>query len=138
VELFAFPTQKYTSVELTQLGSYTLYFKVTEKGCEAKDTMQVEVRDCESDGSIRLGNAISPNGDGVNDYLVVEGEGIVDFNLKIYNRFGEMLFESSSVQEQWDGKRNDQAVQQGVYVYIITARNSKRSIKKTGTVSVIY
>jgi gliding motility-associated-like protein len=51
-----------------------------------------------------LPKAFSPNGDGENDILYVRGAGIETMDLKIYNRWGELVFESADVSIGWDGK----------------------------------
>lgn len=51
-----------------------------------------------------LPKAFSPNGDGENDILYVRGAGIETIDLKIYNRWGEMVFETTDITIGWDGK----------------------------------
>jgi len=51
-----------------------------------------------------LPKAFSPNGDGENDILYVRGAGIETMDLKIYNRWGELVFESADISIGWDGK----------------------------------
>ncbi len=52
---------------------------------------------------IGVPNAFSPNGDGVNDVVYVEGEGIKTMNWRIFNRWGEMVFQSFDQAVGWDG-----------------------------------
>ena len=48
-------------------------------------------------------NAFSPDGDGLNDFFKVSGQGIIDFEMEIFNRWGQMVFKSSNINEKWDG-----------------------------------
>lgn len=86
--------------------------------------------------SIYIPSAFSPNGDGINDLFGVKGEGIKDFQILVYNRWGEVIFESTEARKQWDGKYNGNPVEQGTYVYKLFAAGIKKP--KTGAVTVIY
>ncbi len=66
-------------------------------------------------------NMFSPNADGSNDKLLVYGNGIETIHFKLYNRWGDLIFESMDVNEMqttgWDGKSNDQEQPAGTYVW---------------------
>lgn len=81
-------------------------------------------------------SAFSPNGDGINDMFGVKGEGIRDFQILIYNRWGEVIFESTDARKQWDGMFKGNPVEQGTYVYKLYASGIMKA--KTGAVTVIY
>lgn len=62
-------------------------------------------------------NAFSPNNDGVNDVFKVDGVAYArKFKLEIFNRWGELLFETTDLNQGWDGKYKDEYVSEGVYV----------------------
>ena len=65
-------------------------------------------------------NGFSPNGDGINDEFYVCGGPFKKLDFKIYNNWGELIFESDKQSLGWDGKRKgvDQAI--GVYVYTLS------------------
>jgi gliding motility-associated-like protein len=86
--------------------------------------------------SIYIPNAFTPNGDGINDSFGVKGEGIKDFRLVIFNRWGDVIFESTEPRKLWDGRVAGKPVEQGVYVYQLYANGNKKG--RTGSVSVIY
>src|SRR5438874_7649950 len=48
-------------------------------------------------------NAFTPNNDGINDYFGVNGEGLQNFHILIYNRWGQVIFESTNPHATWDG-----------------------------------
>ena len=64
-------------------------------------------------------SGFSPNGDGQNDVFYVYGGPFKKLSFRIYNNWGELIFESDNQAKGWDGKRNgiDQAI--GVYVYTV-------------------
>ena len=51
--------------------------------------------------------------------VIYEDSAIQNFNLKIYNRYGKVIFETSSIDEAWDGTVNNSIAQDGVYMYNI-------------------
>lgn len=84
--------------------------------------------------------AFSPNGDGFNDILYVYGGKILTLKLEIYNRWGELVFETSSKDEGWDGTYKGEKAPAGVYVYKLHATfsdNETPSIKKTGNITLV-
>ncbi|WP_375577587.1 PKD domain-containing protein [Marivirga tractuosa] len=66
-----------------------------------------------------------------NDFFLPRVEGVSQFNMKIYNRWGELLFESDSKDEGWDGYYNGVLMPQGVYVYRLELvyENGRRETK---------
>ncbi|MGB0429021.1 MAG: gliding motility-associated C-terminal domain-containing protein [Bacteroidia bacterium] len=96
--------------------------------------------------SIYVPNAFSPNDDGVNDYFIIGGEilkrddlgTLQSYNLKIFDRWGERLFETNNPKVDWDGKKAGITVPLGQYLYILELvdENGEESIE-TGPVFVI-
>ena len=62
-------------------------------------------------------NAFSPDGDGVNDHFQIRGQGVEDYNLEIYNRWGQMVFQSENISTKWNGEYRGKQVPIGTYVY---------------------
>lgn len=88
--------------------------------------------------SLYIPNAFTPNGDGLNDSFGIAGEGISQFNMSIFNKWGELIFESNSLEDQWKGTYGGEIVQDGAYVYHINIRTAdKKSLLKSGTVTVL-
>ena len=77
--------------------------------------MFIETQSCEC--LLYIPNSFSPNRDGNNDFFraIADCENIVDYNLSIYNLWGELMFETSSLSEVWDGKFQNLDVPIGVY-----------------------
>ncbi len=69
---------------------------------------------------IGLPTAFSPNGDGENDILYVRGAAIKTLDLKIFNRWGQLVFETTSQQVGWDGTFNGQPQPMEAYAYVLS------------------
>ncbi len=84
-------------------------------------------------------NVFTPNGDGVNDRLLFTIEEATCFNVKIFNRWGILIYESDDMNEGWDGRNqnNGEPVNAGTYYYIVDycMYNGLRDTK-TGYVSL--
>ncbi len=66
-------------------------------------------------------NSFSPNGDGLNDRLMVYGYGVQDIRFMVFNQWGEKVFETTSQSAGWDGMYKGKAQPSGVYMYVCTA-----------------
>jgi gliding motility-associated-like protein len=89
-----------------------------------------------------LPNAFSPNGDGLNDeFKAVQKYDFVNtYHMQIYNRWGEMIFETSDINRGWDGTFEGKPSPQGSYVYkiIYTAWPNKNEQQlETGVVTLV-
>ena len=91
--------------------------------CNLFDT--IEVKGIEDDPPLFIPNSFTPNGDGLNDAFNPAGnyEKIVDFYMAIYNRWGQMIFETRDSTIGWDGFIKNEAAPLGVYVYKIDYRS---------------
>jgi len=65
--------------------------------------------------TIQTPNSFSPNGDGVNDTLYVEGGPFHQVKMQIFNRWGEIIFTSKDQKNGWDGKHKKNEAPVGVY-----------------------
>jgi gliding motility-associated-like protein len=87
--------------------------------------------------SIFAPNAVTPNGDGINDTWMVlaDGECWGQWEVRIYNRWGGLVWISASSMDEWDAD-----VATGVYVYTITAHSSVNVnvYQFNGTITVLY
>lgn len=70
-------------------------------------------------------NAFSPNGDKINDYFFGSGVGIIEYDLWIFDRWGNMIFNGKELSDKWDGKANggNDLAQIDVYVWKVTLRD---------------
>lgn len=83
-------------------------------------------------------NAFTPNEDGLNDSFGALGYGVKDYHLVIYNRWGQLIFESNRQDYQWDGTYHGYKAPIGSYVYSIDSTGYYHdSFHKEGTVSIV-
>lgn len=96
----------------------TKYFvtNINENGCERTDSVNVIVVKNYFRG---VPDAFSPNGDDENDVLSVLGNGIVSIEFYVYNRQGDVVFESRDQQNGWDGTYKGEPSEEGVYAYFV-------------------
>jgi gliding motility-associated-like protein len=90
-------------------------------GCTDSDTLRIAIlyRCIGSESEIEIPNAFSPNGDGNHDVLYMEAEGITGIEWKMYNKWGELVWETQSLGEGWDGKQNGKPLDAAVFVYYL-------------------
>ncbi len=106
-------------------------------GC--RDTLS-KLLDIEPIVTYFLPNAFTPNYDNTNDEFKGKGiyEGIYDFKMTVFNRWGERIFETNDIEEGWNGRKNNvgEVAPDGVYVYYVTytgPRNKTYSYKGFAT-----
>ena len=88
----------------------------------------------ETNSICSFANVFTPNGDGMNDVFEVDCERIVEFNIVIFNRWGNKMFESNDINNSWDGEN----APDGTYFYIIKAIGLDDIVwDKQGSVSLI-
>lgn len=93
---------------------YTLTV-TTDAGCSASDEVYVEVLD-----KLIIPSAFTPNSDGVNDTWKIEGiSGYPEAIVKVFNRWGETIYQSRSYGIPWDGTVSGGLLPAGVYYYFI-------------------
>lgn len=103
--------------EYPAVGTYEIsQIVTTADGC--KDTI-IGSLEVTPHYTFYIPNAFTPTEDRLNEKWIPQGESIAEFNMFIYDRWNEELFQSSSLDEGWDGKYKGKLVQQGTYVYKI-------------------
>lgn len=98
-------------------GFYTVTLTVVgSAGCMDTVTMVYHV-----EGALNIPNVITPNGDGVNDYLKFKGlEALGSNHIAIFNRWGKKLFEQDNYKNDWNGAGHND----GTYFFILTVPNA--------------
>ncbi len=104
-------------------GDYS--FTITDvRGCELSLPV-ISLVDNPVD-CIRIPNAFTPNGDGVNDSFIVENLSMFPGAVtQIYNRWGQMLYEAKGADVPWDGTYNGKLVPTGSYLYVVNLFNGE-------------
>lgn len=82
---------------------------------------------------IYIPNVFTPNSDGLNDYFQIKTElKNIDFDIYIFNRWGEQVYQSNTIEFKWDGTYKGNECQTGTYYYVITG-----AFKRSGRVSIL-
>lgn len=108
-------------------GSYFVTLTATNaNGCQDDITKLVYVN---ADLFVHLPNAFTPNGDPLNSHFGLSGitQGVSQFKMMIYNRWGQQVFYSEDVNIKWDGTFLGKPAEQGVYVYRMEYTNPKQT-----------
>jgi gliding motility-associated-like protein len=99
---------------VTNAGNY--FVEVTNNCGTTKGSWLVENGNCK----LWMPNAFSPNNDGINDFFKAAGaDNVTQFNMIIYSRYGEKIFETNNVKKGWDGVYKNQRQPLGTYVYYL-------------------
>lgn len=96
----------------------TYWVNVTVDGCSSIDIVRVEFEPCGA--VINMPNVFTPNNDGSNDRFVpLIMEGILSAKLSIFNRWGQMLYETSNLSRGWNGSSDNGESPEGTYWWVI-------------------
>ncbi len=116
-------TEEYT---FTQSGTFYIELSVTYVG-DAEETTLDPFTVIVQPSTLKVPNAFSPNGDGINDVFRVmkdSYQSITEFRAVILNRWGNKLYEWTDIDGGWDGTYNGKVVKDGVYFVIVKARGA--------------
>ncbi len=104
----------------SQTTIYTV--TISDSYCTATDSVEIRVLNliC-GPPNIFVPNTFTPNADGKNEKLYVRGLNLTNVHLSIYNRWGQLVFETTSQNEGWDGTFKDMKVDPDVFVYYLEA-----------------
>jgi len=110
-----------------------------EFGCTNSDNVDVNVNDACSFSNFEIPNIISPNGDGYNDYFEIQYEGVEEVSmLRIYNRWGELVYETNDIEKHWDGTFRGKPLNPGVYIYYMEGLCLDNApFTKTGNITIL-
>jgi gliding motility-associated-like protein len=100
-------------------------------GCKATDDISVKILK-----QIKVPNAFSPNGDGINDtWEILYLESYPGCVIDVYNRYGQVVFHSIGYARAWDGRMNGLPLPFGTYYWIINPKNGRQQVN--GSVTII-
>jgi gliding motility-associated-like protein len=118
----------------------TYYVTVSDQyGCTWMGSITIYVSDVICDEPyIFVPNSFSPNGDGVNDKIYVRSSVIYEVDFRIYNRWGELVFQTNDLTNGWDGYYKGNLSEPGVFVYYLDVIcYNKEIFKKKGNITLI-
>ncbi|MEO6915689.1 MAG: PKD domain-containing protein [Chitinophagaceae bacterium] len=104
---------------------------VSGDGCTGTDEMSIVILK-----SIKVPNAFSPNGDGINDTWRIQYlESYPGATVQVFNRYGQKVFSSVGYSREWNGTINGNPLPTGTYYWIIDPKNGRPSMN--GSISII-
>lgn len=116
--LITCPTCSIVRVTIVDSLSRTYRLTYTNRyGCSDTDEITIYVL---QQGNVYFPNTFTPNGDGINDTYKPYGHNIKNVSFKIFNRWGEKVFESSTENIGWDGTFKGEPLSPGIYTYSST------------------
>lgn len=122
----------------SDIGEYCVKLKVKNAGgCASETTNCINI---DPQFVLYIPNAFTPNDDGDNDVFYAKGEYINEFEMRIFDRWGNMIYYTNAMDKPWNGKLNNlgEILQQDVFVYQITIRDNKsKRHKYVGTVTLV-
>jgi gliding motility-associated-like protein len=126
-----------TSISISKSGVYKVE-GVSPFGCQSTAGIEIKVSPCSQ--VVRFPNAFSPNSDGLNDVFGrMQNPGIKDFELRIYNKWGGLVFHSTDPEQGWDGRIAGRAQDTGVYAWTCTyGSNTNQKTTLKGTVLLVH
>lgn len=127
------PTATYNN---TGWYPYNVHIVSASGQCEGDDSIYVQVVDVPS---LFVPTAFTPNGDGKNDILRPIMVGFSELHyFRVYSRWGQLMFQTSTINEGWDGIWRGTPTELGVYFWVLSAtdRNGNKILKK-GDVTLI-
>ncbi len=118
-------------------SSYILVLEATnDLGCKNKITISDSIADFFQYYELIIPNVFTPNNDNMNEKFTIDQHELLKncTELKVYNRWGKLVFESNNLNTAWDGKnKNGQEMEDGIYYYHVLFKNKDFS----GTVHLI-
>lgn len=105
-------------------------------GCMAIDSVFIEI---DASFFLEVPNVFTPNGDGKNDVFKITAEGVESYDLKIFNRWGQLLFQRNSGPMEWDGRMSSGVpASDGTYFFVleVTSYTGQTEVRK-GTAALI-
>ena len=113
-------------------------YEVTDSfGCKKSITKPIKIY---SSCTVYVPNAFTPNGDGLNDvFRIANGVKTEKFNLKIFNRWGHLVFETKNWKQGWDGRYKEQLQATGTFIWLMqyTDTRSNKAVEKKGSMTLI-
>ncbi len=128
------------SIFTDDLQKQYVSLKVTDANkCSNKDSVLLKTI---CDPRLELPKVFSPNDDGYNDSMQVFGAHFQNYKLRIFNRWGEVMFESQDRYKVWDGTYKGEPVPEGVFPWTVSykslrGKESKNTIEKNGSITVV-
>jgi gliding motility-associated-like protein len=125
----------------TSTGTYNIVLQQQNGPCLSERTMVTTVVPC-SEVIYWIPNTFTPDNDEHNQTfkpIITDGIDIFDFSLRIYNRWGQIIWESRDVNGEWDGSYKNKKCPDGVYTWVLSfgLKNNDKRITDYGHMQII-
>ena len=121
----------------SSIGTETIEYIATvtdSTGCKISDTVSIEV----VINPLFVPTGFSPNGDGLNDVLKVIGGGTTYFKFLIFDKWGNVVFETSDISKGWDGTYKGKLVKNDTYIWKLEYVDDNGDLQnRIGNVTVV-
>jgi gliding motility-associated-like protein len=128
---------KHLYPDTREAASYSVQLIIQDKmGCQDTASEQItKLQTC----NVSVPNAFTPNGDGKNDYLYpLNAYNTTNLEFQVFNRYGQLVFETRDWTKKWDGRLNGQPAEPGAYVWmLIYTDGSGKKLSQRGTTILI-
>ena len=116
------PNSPNPNATLSTTATYRVTITDLNTGCKVVALRRLRVFEVNcAEPDIFIPTAFSPNGDLTNDVLFVRGANIRELDFQLFNRWGELVFETTEINKGWDGTYEGKKVDPGVFVYQVKA-----------------
>ena len=121
---------------ISEPGFYERTFFNAERNCDERFTITINPVE------ILFTNSFSPNADGKNDTFIAMPNqncqlAVEDYQLKIFNRWGQIVFESETISEGWNGQFDGRTAGPGTYIWQVTYTYEGENVEQNGTVLLL-
>ena len=124
------PTTEYTSG-----GTFPITLTVSNGNCTDSITKYIYIDD---ESIVWIPTGFTPNNDGLNDTWDIYTRNITEFSVTVWNRWGNLIFQSTDPNVRWNATYEGKAVQEDAYTFVVKATTRKgKKIQKLGTVTII-
>lgn len=121
-------------IDNIKAGNYTI--EIRDRNNCLKKLGPIKIEDVQEE-CIIVPNAFSPNGDGINDNWEIKNiERYPQATIKVYNRWGQLIYEARGDHDPWDGKYEGKLLPTGTYVYFIQLYEHGEPI--SGNITIVY
>jgi len=138
-------TETSTEIEPTytfpaEIGFYDVcLIAISSDGCRDTSCSIIEITD---ELTLYVPNSFTPNADGVNDVFVPITKGFTteDYEFSIYDRWGQLIHQTNSPNQGWDGTMAGTLVKSDVYIWRLRVRSNNKNYlqERTGHINCIY
>ena len=132
--LFPAQTVKVQSLVVFENNVISVY-GLSQDGCKDTATLNLVVN---KENNLFFPNTFTPNGDGQNDLFKVYGNNIKGLDMRIFNQWGQLIYQTNDINSGWNGYSKGKLQPVGVYVFTVRLTLADNSIvNKTGAINLI-